>query len=82
MEDRMEVFLERYRKQPPAYIIELEKTARKEQVPIIRRATRDILGYMLRTKKSENVLEVGNGHRLFCFVYERKYAENNAGLQL
>ena len=37
VEDRMEVFLERYRKQPPAYIIELEKTARKEQVPIIRR---------------------------------------------
>lgn len=59
VEDRMEVFLERYRKQPPAYIIELEKTARKEQVPIIRRATRDILGYMLRTKKPENVLEVG-----------------------
>lgn len=59
MEDRMEVFLERYRKQPPAYIIELEKTAREEQVPIIRRATRDILGYMLRTKKPENVLEVG-----------------------
>lgn len=59
VEDRMEVFLERYRKQPPAYIIELEKTAREEQVPIIRRATRDILGYMLRTKKPENVLEVG-----------------------
>lgn len=59
MDNRMEIFLERYRLQPPAYIRELEKQAQAAEVPIIRRETRDMLRYLLRTKKPERVLEVG-----------------------
>lgn len=59
MDNRMEIFLERYRQQPPAYIRELEKQAQAAEVPIIRRGTRDMLRYLLRTKKPERVLEVG-----------------------
>ncbi|MBO5488870.1 MAG: O-methyltransferase [Eubacterium sp.] len=59
MDERMEVFLELYRKQPPQYILDLEKQALADEVPIIRRGTRDLLGYLLRTKQPKRVLEVG-----------------------
>ena len=59
MDNRMEIFLERYRQQPPTYIQDLEKQAQAAEVPIIRRGTRDMLRYLLRTKKPERVLEVG-----------------------
>lgn len=58
-EERMEVFLELFREEPPVYIQRLEQEAREHEVPIIRRGTRDVLRYLLRTKKPERILEVG-----------------------
>lgn len=55
----MEVFLELFREEPPVYIQELERDARKCGVPIIRRGTRDVLRYLLRTRKPKRILEVG-----------------------
>lgn len=57
--ERMEVFLDLFREEPPIYIQKLERRARESGVPVIRRGTRDILRYLLRTKKPERVLEVG-----------------------
>ncbi len=59
MEDRMEVFLERYRKQPPAYIIELEKTARKRAGAYHPPCHQRYTGVYVADEKPENVLEVG-----------------------
>ena len=58
-QQRMEVFLEKYREQPPEYLVDLEREALDADVPIIRRGTRDILRYMLRTARPDRVLEVG-----------------------
>ncbi len=58
-EERMEVFLDMYREEPPVYIQELERKALADGVPIIRRGTRDLLRYLLRTKQPQRVLEVG-----------------------
>ena len=58
-QQRMEVFLEKYREQPPEYLVDLEREALDADVPIIRRGTRDILRYMLRTARPARVLEVG-----------------------
>ena len=58
-EERMEVFLELFREEPPVYIQRLEQEAREHEVPVIRRGTRDVLRYLLRTKKPERILEVG-----------------------
>jgi predicted O-methyltransferase YrrM len=55
----MDVFLEQYRPALPDYIQKLEKQALENEVPVIRRGTRDMLRYLLRTKKPEYVLEVG-----------------------
>ena len=58
-QQRMEIFLDKYRKQPPDYIVTLEKGALAAEVPIIRRGTRDMLRYLLRTAQPARVLEVG-----------------------
>lgn len=58
-QERMEVFLDRFRKEPPEYIRNLERQALAEGVPIIRRGTRDMLRYLLRTEAPSQVLEVG-----------------------
>ena len=58
-QERLEVFLELYRKEPPVYIQELERQAQADGVPIIRRGTRDVLRYLLRTRRPKRVLEVG-----------------------
>lgn len=59
MDERIEVFLEQFRKPVPEYISKLEQYARGQDVPVIRRGTRDMLRYMLRTKCPKRVLEVG-----------------------
>lgn len=58
-QDRMEVFLNKYRKTPPAYIEKLERWAVKNEVPVIRRGTQDVLRYLLRTEQPLQVLEIG-----------------------
>ncbi len=66
--DRMEVFLEKYREVLPEYIRELERHAVQNEVPIIRRGTRDVLRFLLRTVGPAEVLEVGAaiGYSALC----------------
>ena len=58
-QQRIEVFLEKYRQQPPKYLVELEREAFAAGFPIIRRGTRDMLRYLLKTAQPARVLEVG-----------------------
>lgn len=57
--ERIEVFFDTLRPELPDYIIDLEKEALRDEVPVIRRGTRDLLRYLLRTGKPARVLEVG-----------------------
>ena len=67
-QERMEVFLGKYRETPPAYIVELERQALADEVPVIRRGTRDVLRFLLRTGRPAQVLEVGMaiGYSALC----------------
>lgn len=58
-QQRIEIFLEKYRQQPPTYLVKLEQDALVADVPIIRRGTRDMLRYLLKTARPARVLEVG-----------------------
>lgn len=58
-DERIEVFLEQFREPLPDYIQELEKQALSDEVPVIRRGTRDVLRYLLHTMKPRRVLEIG-----------------------
>lgn len=68
MQERMEVFLELFRAEFPEYIQELEQIALENEVPVIRRGTRDVLRYLLKTKQPKQVLEVGTaiGYSALC----------------
>lgn len=59
MEERIEVFFDSLRMELPDYIYRLEEEALRNEVPVIRRATRDLLRYLLRVNSPRNVLEVG-----------------------
>lgn len=67
-QERMEVFLGKYREELPQYIVELERQALASEVPVIRRGTRDVLRYLLRTEQPGQVLEVGTaiGYSALC----------------
>ena len=67
-QERMEVFLGKYRETPPAYIVELERQALADEVPVIRRGTRDVLRFLRRTGRPAQVLEVGTaiGYSALC----------------
>lgn len=58
-EERAEVFFDTLRMELPAYITALERTAIRDEVPVIRRAVRDLLRYLLRVNRPQHVLEVG-----------------------
>ena len=58
-QDRIEVFLEQFRRENPPYIRALAQKAAADGVPIIRTGTQDVLRFLLRTRKPERVLEVG-----------------------
>lgn len=58
-EDRAEVYFDTLRPKYPEYINKLELEALQDEVPIIRRGTRDILRYLLRTHNCKNILELG-----------------------
>lgn len=58
-DERIEVFFDTLRPELPVYISEIEKEALRDEVPVIRRGTRDLLRYLLRTERPSRVLEVG-----------------------
>ncbi len=58
-DERIEIFFDTLRPEYPEYISNLEKEALRNEVPVIRRGTRDLLRYLLRTKRPSRVLEVG-----------------------
>lgn len=59
MDERAEVYFDTLRPEIPEYIRELEREALRDEVPVIRRAARDLLRYLLRSQRPERVLEVG-----------------------
>lgn len=59
MQERIDVFFETFAEANKPYIDQLEKTALENEVPIIRRPTRNLLRYLLRTKRPEKILEIG-----------------------
>ena len=59
MEERVEVFFDTLRADVLEYIHLLEREALRDGVPVIRRATRDLLRYLLRVHRPAQVLEVG-----------------------
>lgn len=59
VEERLTTYIDSLNWQIPAYLKEVEKEALADGVPIIRRSMQSLLGFLLRTRKPEAVLEIG-----------------------
>ena len=59
MQDRVEIFLDKYRVPMPEYLLDMERHAREHNIPVIGRETGDVLRYVLRTVFPKSILEIG-----------------------
>lgn len=59
MNNRADIFLEKYRVPLPEYLIRMKEYADKEHIPVMARSTGDILRYIIRTHRPERILEIG-----------------------
>ncbi len=57
--ERLNVYLETLRGEPPAFLRELEGEAAAGEVPVIRRDTRSVLRMLLALKNPGRILEIG-----------------------
>ena len=58
-EERAEVFIRAHSKGFPEYLEVLEKEARQQDVPVIRKGTLELLRFLLCLKRPKNILEIG-----------------------
>lgn len=58
-EERAEVFICAHSKGFPEYLEVLEKEARQQDVPVIRKGTQELLRFLLCLKRPKNILEIG-----------------------
>ena len=58
-EERAEVFIRAHSKGFPEYLEVLEKEARQQDVPVIRKGTQELLRFLLCLKRPKNILEIG-----------------------
>ena len=59
VEERLTTYIDSLNWQIPAGLKEVEKEALADGVPIIRRSMQSLLGFLLRTRKPDAVLEIG-----------------------
>ena len=59
LEERQDVFINAYSKDFPEYLIELEKIALSEDVPIIRKGSQQMIRFLLAEKNPTSILEIG-----------------------
>lgn len=58
-EERMAVFLDSLSGGTTPFLEELERQAKEDRVPVIRRQTQELLRFLLAVKKPQRILEVG-----------------------
>ncbi|MBO5483938.1 MAG: O-methyltransferase [Lachnospiraceae bacterium] len=59
IDERLSIFIDALEWKLPEHLMDLEKRAVEEQVPIIRRPMQSFLGFLLRLVQPENILEIG-----------------------
>lgn len=60
-QERIQTFIEAMGGSAPPHILELEKEAMAEGVPIIRPQTRSLIRFLMALKRPETILEIGAG---------------------
>ncbi|NLK04501.1 MAG: O-methyltransferase [Clostridiales bacterium] len=75
MEERIVAYINSLAKELPAHLYELEKEAKKNKVPIIKKETQGLIRFLLKIQKPRHILEVGTAigfSALFMSEYSPK----------
>lgn len=59
IDERMAAFLDSLDRGNTTFLDEIEKTALRDQIPIVRKSTQSLLKFLLAAKRPANILEVG-----------------------
>lgn len=73
LDERFTTYLDSLNWQLPQYLKELEREALQDQVPVIRRSTQSLLGFLVSLRKPGRVLEIGTAVG-FSALLMREYA--------
>ena len=76
MNNRLEIYFNTLAENMPEYLANLEKEALCDEVPIVRRATINLLRFLVRTKKPKTILEIGTAVG-FSSLLMHEYMEEN-----
>lgn len=74
--DRITAYINSLERELPAHLYELEKTARMEGVPIIRKETQTFLRFLLASGRPRRILEVGTAVG-FSAIFMSEYMPKN-----
>lgn len=77
VDDRITSFINSMNKDDNEIISKIEKQAREEDVPIIRRETKELIKVLILTKKPKHILEVGTAVG-FSSIYMSEYIEEGS----
>jgi predicted O-methyltransferase YrrM len=75
IEERIVAYINSLAKELPAHLYELEKEAKKNKVPIIKKETQGLIRFLLKIQKPRHILEVGTAigfSALFMSEYSPK----------
>lgn len=74
IDERIEIFINSLAKEYPDYLMDIEKQAIADEVPVIRKSMQGIMKYLMVTKQPENILEIGTAVG-FSSLLMREYAK-------
>ncbi len=77
VDERISGYLKTLEPELPDYLEELEKSAIKEEVPIIRKESQALLRFLLRMRRPARILEVGTAVGFSC-MYMAEYMPKDA----
>ncbi len=77
IDERVSSYLKTLEPELPDYLEELEKSAIKEEVPIIRKESQALLRFLLRMRRPARILEVGTAVGFSC-MYMAEYMPKDA----
>ena len=78
-EERSEVFIRAHSREFPAYLEELEKEAKEQDVPVIRKGTQELLRFLLCLKNPVRILEIGTAVG-FSSLLMAEYTKENCSI--
>ncbi len=74
--DRLDIYLSTIEPEPSGTVAAIEKSAIEDDIPIIRKRTRNLLGFIIRSGHPGNILEIGTGVG-FSAVYMSELADKD-----